>query len=75
MTSGPADRRGPLREGPPPATEELQAWIRVVYGLRRPRHHSFTDELPRTHTGKLLRREVLAWVAGDSGDGQDVVSR
>ncbi len=63
-------------EGPPPATEELQAWIRGrLRSSKTPDIIQFTDELPRTHTGKLLRREVLAWLQATAGDGQDVVSR
>nr|WP_246325073.1 AMP-binding protein [Petropleomorpha daqingensis] len=50
-----------VRPGSPLAPEELRAFARgSLRGSRTPDRIAFWDELPRTVTGKLLRREVVA---------------
>ena len=45
--------------------EELQAFAREhLRGSKTPEVVVFRDELPRTPTGKLLRREILADLTG-----------
>jgi len=51
-----------------PTADELRAWARSqLRSSRTPDIIEFADELPRTHTGKLLRREVLARLQASSG--------
>ncbi len=63
-------------EGPAPDAGELRAWARArLRGSKTPDVIEFTDELPRTHTGKLRRREVLAWLQAPERHHRDVVGR
>jgi acyl-CoA synthetase (AMP-forming)/AMP-acid ligase II len=60
--------------GPAPDAEELRAWARQrLRGSKTPDVIEFTDELPRTHTGKLRRREVLAWLQAPERHHGDAV--
>jgi acyl-CoA synthetase (AMP-forming)/AMP-acid ligase II len=53
-------------------TEELQEWTRKhLRSSKTPDIIRFADELPRTHTGKLLRREVLVWLQAPAAKGRD----
>jgi long-chain acyl-CoA synthetase len=46
--------------------EALDAWcVDGLAALKRPRHYEFRGELPRTATGKLLRRTLRTEFAGD----------
>jgi acyl-CoA synthetase (AMP-forming)/AMP-acid ligase II len=57
-------------EGARPTAEELQAWVRQhLRSSKTPDIIEFTDELPRTPTGKLLRREVLVRLQAQRTDG------
>jgi long-chain acyl-CoA synthetase len=47
------------REGTVPAADELVAWTRErLAGYKLPRIVRFVDELPRTPSGKVLKREL-----------------
>jgi acyl-CoA synthetase (AMP-forming)/AMP-acid ligase II len=49
----------------PISVDELVAWARVeLGGLKTPKRIEIVDELPMTPTGKVLRREVRATLAG-----------
>jgi len=50
-----------LRPGRSADAEELRGWVRSrLRGSKTPGLIVFTDELPQTPTGKVLRREILA---------------
>jgi acyl-CoA synthetase (AMP-forming)/AMP-acid ligase II len=50
-----------LRPGRSAVAEELRGWVRSrLRGPKTPSLIVFTDELPRTPTGKVLRREIIA---------------
>jgi acyl-CoA synthetase (AMP-forming)/AMP-acid ligase II len=52
-------------DGSAPDTEELRSWVRArLRSSKTPDVVEFRAELPRTDTGKLLRRKVLEELAG-----------
>jgi acyl-CoA synthetase (AMP-forming)/AMP-acid ligase II len=54
------------RSGRSASRQELQAWVRErLRSSRTPERIEFRDELPYSETGKLLRRQVRAELAGD----------
>jgi acyl-CoA synthetase (AMP-forming)/AMP-acid ligase II len=55
-------------EGGHPDPEELRRLVRArLRSSKTPEHIEFWDELPRTDTGKLLRRTVIARLAEAQG--------
>jgi acyl-CoA synthetase (AMP-forming)/AMP-acid ligase II len=55
-------------EGSEPDAEELRAWVRArLRSSKTPDIVEFRSELPRTDTGKLLRRKVLEELADRQG--------
>jgi len=55
-------------DGTQPDTEELRAWVRArLRSSKTPDLVEFRPELPRTDTGKLLRRKVLEELADRQG--------
>ncbi len=56
------------KPGPQPTPEALRAFVAAqLRSSRAPARIEFRAELPYNATGKLLRREVPAWLAGDNG--------
>ena len=54
-----------LRPGAPVGVEVLQEWVKErLRSSRVPQRIEFRDELPYNETGKLLRRQVRADLAG-----------
>jgi acyl-CoA synthetase (AMP-forming)/AMP-acid ligase II len=54
-----------LRPGQRADAEDLREWVRErLRSSKTPATIMFPDELPRTPTGKILRREILASLAG-----------
>jgi acyl-CoA synthetase (AMP-forming)/AMP-acid ligase II len=54
------------KPGCAPAPEALREFVtRALRSSRTPGRIEFRAELPYNETGKLLRREVRAWLAGD----------
>lgn len=50
-----------LKEGETADPEEIIEFCReILAGFKRPKGIAFLDELPRNHTGKILRRELRA---------------
>jgi acyl-CoA synthetase (AMP-forming)/AMP-acid ligase II len=48
-----------LRDGKTVTPEELGEWVKqTLADYKRPRHVVFVDSLPRTPTGKVLKREL-----------------
>jgi long-chain acyl-CoA synthetase len=55
-----------LRDGSSPSPEELVAFARErLAGYKLPRSVEFVDELPRTPSGKVLKRELRARYVGE----------
>jgi len=55
-----------LKPGQQLSAEELIDWTREkLAGFKRPRRVSFVDALPRTTTGKVLKRELRKQWSGD----------
>jgi acyl-CoA synthetase (AMP-forming)/AMP-acid ligase II len=55
-----------LRPGLTADAEDIRSWVRArLRGSRTPALIVFRDELPRTATGKVLRRELLAHLTAD----------
>jgi O-succinylbenzoic acid--CoA ligase len=52
----------------PPTVQEIRAFCEARLGrYKLPRHVWFTDALPRSGGGKLLRRAIREWVAAHAG--------
>ena len=48
-----------LRDGQAATGDELGAWVKdTLADYKRPRSYQFVDMLPRTPTGKVLKREL-----------------
>ena len=53
--------------GSPPPADELREWVRArLRSSRAPEHVAYRAELPYNETGKLLRRQVRADLAGST---------
>jgi acyl-CoA synthetase (AMP-forming)/AMP-acid ligase II len=58
------------KPGSAPTPEALREFVaQQLRSSRAPARIEFRAELPYNETGKLLRREVRAWLAGTSGSG------
>lgn len=63
------------RPGAAVTADEVQAHVRMCLGARcAPRRVWFVDALPRNEAGKLVRRELPAWVGHDEGMYADVAA-
>jgi acyl-CoA synthetase (AMP-forming)/AMP-acid ligase II len=58
------------KPGETPTQESLREFVaQQLRSSRAPARIEFREELPYNETGKLLRREVRAWLAGTGGSG------
>jgi fatty-acyl-CoA synthase len=64
-----------LREGKSAGADELGQWVKeALADYKRPRRFLFVDALPRTPTGKVLKRELKARLAASSQPQQPNVN-
>ncbi len=62
------------RAGSALTADELVAFARErLAGYKLPRSIDFVDELPRTASGKVLKRELRERYSSGAGDGQSLV--
>ncbi|MBF7083897.1 hypothetical protein IT084_13025 [Desulfallas sp. Bu1-1] len=55
------------REGRKLDEEELKNFCRgKMAGYKIPRYYRFVDNLPKTSSGKLMRKELLNWISKQS---------
>ncbi|MCY4350950.1 MAG: AMP-binding protein [Thiotrichales bacterium] len=68
--SGEAVKIVVVKRSPGLTEESLRAYCEEqLTGYKRPRHIEFTDALPKTNVGKILRRELRERFAGSGGSG------
>ena len=63
-----------IRSGSAPTADELIAFARErLAGYKLPRSVDFVDDLPRTPSGKVLKRELRMRYSNDADDGPSLV--
>ena len=68
--SGEAVKIIVVKRSPGLTEESLRTYCEgQLTGYKRPRHIEFTDALPKTNVGKILRRELRERFAGSGGSG------